>query len=151
MKLTKILLALFLLGFVVACSDDDNGKIDIGPIPLSEWTGSWNDPSHPNYRPDGYNPLEGKWKMIKENGLPVNKDNKCLYEFTSDFILKIYKNEAYQSGNNYQLNNEQVYIFRFTADKDVLYKYRFQMENGVNILIISTGERTYHFTPENDK
>lgn len=40
--------------------DDDNGG---GKEPVEfVWNGDWNDPSDPNYKKDGYNPVKGVWR-----------------------------------------------------------------------------------------
>lgn len=147
MRTNKILFILFLFTFSLACSDDDNVKVETGPIPLSEWEGSWNDPSHPEFKPDGYNPIQGRWKVYMKNGLPVGTTIKIEYEFTSDFIFKVYNNGSYQSDKKYQINDQHYLVEKEGNNTDFLYQYRLKMENGTNNLVVFDGEKTYQFYP----
>lgn len=147
MKLNRILLLFILFASLIACSDDDNSRVETGAIPLSEWKGDWNDPSHPNFKPGGFNPIIGKWKLYLKNGLPVGTSIKLEYEFTSDFIFKIYSNGNYQSASDYQINDKHFLARKSDIDSGVLYQYRFKMIEGTNYLVIFDGEKTYQFSP----
>ena len=51
-------LSLLALSFT-ACGDDDDGGDN-----KFEWRGDWNDPADPHHKPEGYNPIRGKWQKV---------------------------------------------------------------------------------------
>lgn len=115
MKKILAFILLFSLSFaMVSCGSDDDEY---------EWRGNWNDPNDKNYKPEGYNPIEGMWKAGTTG-----------FYFSKDF--KVYKVE-YKSDGSYQMelftdvyiiNDDAFYLtiervikrYRLDAAKDVL-------------------------------
>lgn len=115
MKKILAFILLFSLSFaMVSCGGDDE----------YEWRGNWNDPKDKNYKPEGYNPIEGMWKVGTSG-----------FHFTKDFKvhdMRFHSDGTYQEGlfrDIYIINDE---AFRFTvypetkryrlnATKDTLY------------------------------
>lgn len=79
-KLFCILFTLTLTFGISSCSSDDDNDTD-----QYAWNGDWNNPEDPNYKPNGYNPIVGKWMYTPKTGATPK-----LLEFTSDFHVKRY-------------------------------------------------------------
>lgn len=97
----KLFLFLLILPFAfVACGSDDDKEPtleELAKMPIEEymskdrpfkWNGDWNDPKDPNYKKEGYNPIEGFWI--------VDDKPRLVFRFTEDFKFKqyIYDKEA---------------------------------------------------------
>jgi hypothetical protein len=65
----------------VACDDDEKEY---------NWRGDWNNPSDANYKPAGYNPVQGLWK-IGSRGIFFSKEFRM-------------HNVAFQSDGTYQID-----------------------------------------------
>ncbi|MBN9300307.1 MULTISPECIES: hypothetical protein [Dysgonomonas] len=72
-KLLSIILLLSMSVTFYSCGDDMEEEF--------VWNGDWNDPADPNYKPEGYNPIQGLWRRDTD-------DTRGLY-YSEDF--KIYK------------------------------------------------------------
>lgn len=126
-----------------SCSDDNNDNED-DPLPQN-WKGDWNDPSDPNYKPDGYNPIEGEWLVTKRNN--ADFDKFVLNKFTDKFMWRQClsepesgKDPVYITGVEYMINNEA-----FMSKKDrVLITYRFNADS--TILYITEKDDSYIMT-----
>lgn len=116
-KLFLLLLVLPLAFF--ACGDDDDKDPDKMTIEeyMSEdrpfkWNGDWNDPSDPNYKKDGYNPLaDGSyWQSVKKPDI--------IFLYTKDFKNKIYvydedaKTLKYDNQSFDYIINDKAYQFK---------------------------------------
>lgn len=120
----KLLYFLFIcslcMGFV-SCGGDDE------PDPEPEkfvWNGDWNDPNDKNYKPEGYNPIEGLWRGDNndEYGLYFSKDFKT-------YIVTFFPNGQYLTsgtGMTYTINdkayrNGYTPIYRYEIKDNKLY------------------------------
>lgn len=118
----KLLYFLFIcslcMGFV-SCGGDDE------PEPEPEkfvWNGDWNDPNDPNYKPEGYNPIEGLWRGD-------NNDKYGLY-FSKDFKrygVTFFENDQYiidksGMGSSYTINDKAYRYFDTSA-------YRYEVKD----------------------
>lgn len=122
----KLLYFLFIcslcMGFV-SCGGDDE------PDPEPEkfvWNGDWNDPNDPNYKPEGYNPIEGLWRGTKrpEYGLYFSKDFKM-------YGVTFFENDQYiidksGTGIDYIINDKAFRegytpIYRYEIKDNKLY------------------------------
>ncbi|MBB4037547.1 hypothetical protein GGR21_003464 [Dysgonomonas hofstadii] len=103
------------LGFVACGGDDDEEDNDKDKF---TWNGDWNDPSDPNYKPEEYNPIEGKWR---------NKNDKTKgYEFTEGraaYSLVLYENG---SEDGIRISPDGGYMINNTAfkTKDEIWAYK---------------------------
>lgn len=124
MKKIIYLLLLFTLPLsFISCGDDDD--------PAFVWGGDWNDSTDPNFKPDGYNPIEGLWKLGADSaGFIFTKDFKA-------YSVKYYPNHP---------NNKRVYVktlwkekyaindaaFRFSLNE--MWRYKLEVNKGMLIL-----------------
>lgn len=122
---------LFFFFLFSSCGDDNDG----GEPPLpSNWKGDWNDPSDPNYKSGGYNPIEGEWLVTQKNGSVF--EDFILNKFTDKFMWRQCllepedgKAPVYITGAEYMINNEAfmnkinktIITYRFNSDSTLLY------------------------------
>jgi hypothetical protein len=106
------------MGFV-SCGGDDNDNPE-----NFVWGGDWNDPNDPNYKPEGYNPIQGDW---------VNVDDiSDMLSFSSDRVmygLTLKPNGKYEVVINlgkYEINNK---AFRYGPEGFMAQLYK--IENNV--------------------
>jgi|GEM_PF-1914690 len=110
-KLVSLTLLLLSLWVLQSCSSDDDDNTGGGSTTTFD---DWNDPKSPNYKPNGYNPIEGEWVDF-----PFSYGLKLI--FTSDFQ---YKKSYYENGvwlpasllSTYKINNTT-----FKTDKKIPY------------------------------
>lgn len=141
-KLTYILLTVFLL---TACSSDDNypsPNPDPDPTP-SDWNGDWNDKNDPNYKPEGYNPIEGEWVAYSLNGKNYTesfflKFNDKRYMYQSNEKPEEGKDPVFKTLKEYVINDKA-----FRVGKDTYYRYN--LKN--NALTIFMSPNTWIFKP----
>lgn len=114
--LPLLLICLLCLGFA-SCGKDDEPIVE----EKFTWNGDWNNPTDPNYKPEGYNPIEGKW---------ISDIPKLKYQYyiryTKDFNIidsayyedeGIWKVRIQNINGGYIINNSSFrYIFRLGAD-----------------------------------
>lgn len=141
-KLTYILLTVFLL---TACSSDDNypsPNPDPDPTP-SDWNGDWNDKNDPNYKPEGYNPIEGEWVAYSLNG--KNYTESFFLKFSSDLIMTKSsikpaedKDPVFDDAEKYIINDKG---FRLKQDNYC----RYSLKN--NILTVFISPNTWILKP----
>jgi len=134
-RLLYILFVLFSLGAVtLSCSDDDDG----GEAAFD----NWNDPSSPNYKPQGYNPIRGSWEKYRTS--PLDKRHK--YMFTSEFKYQeaVYMDEEGRWGDemtiaNYTINDKAFKLDRkinYASGKVDVFPYRLVVEDDETVLYI---------------
>lgn len=68
------------------------------------WNGDWNDPADPNFKPGGYNPIQGVWRSDKDEtkGVCFSEDFKC-------YIVTFYSNGLYDKdlfSDKYAINDK---------------------------------------------
>ena len=92
----KLLTLLLLATLCVACSSDDDPKSE-----TFVWNGDWNDPKDPNYKPEGYNPIEGEWQSDS------NPNFKKRFTSSFEHIIIRYVNDTWKEGDPapYIINN----------------------------------------------
>lgn len=107
------------VGFT-ACGGDDEPE----PEKPFTWNGDWNDPNDPNYKPEGYNPIQGDW---------VNVDDiSDMLSFSSDRVmygLTLKPNGKYEVVINlgkYEINNK---AFRYGPEGFMAQLYK--IENNI--------------------
>ncbi|MDR1504879.1 MAG: hypothetical protein LBT43_20715, partial [Prevotella sp.] len=71
-----IFICILCVGFT-ACGGDDEPEPE--PEKPFTWNGDWNDSNDPNYKPEGYNPIEGDWQLLKDPDIRMI--------FTKDFVI----------------------------------------------------------------
>ena len=87
------------------------------------WNGDWNDPNDPNFKPEGYNPIEKVWRF--------NWDTDRGICFSEDF--KVYNVYFHPNGkytmvlwyDKYSINDK---AFMFNPLSSDIYRYK--IENG---------------------
>lgn len=126
-KLFYIFLSSFLL---TACGGDDNYPT------LSEWNGDWNDKNDKNYKPEGYNPIEGEWQAYSLNGKGYTDHYYIKFSSTLNMSeSKVKPNEGkdpiYSDIKKYIINNK---AFRIGYNND----YKYNITNNVLTLINSS-------------
>ncbi|MFR9166833.1 MAG: hypothetical protein ACLVKO_11675 [Dysgonomonas sp.] len=101
------LILLLIIPFFITNCDDDNEDPD-----TSEWLGDWNNPTDPNYKPNGYNPIVGEWLVTNINGNPAT--SFLAHRFSSDFLWgqsttrpEAGKDPVYTDNGKYIVNNKQ--------------------------------------------
>lgn len=117
-KLLSFILLLTLSLTFVACGGDDDEKKEPEKF---VWGGDWNDPSDPNYKPEGYNPIQGLWKRDSD-------ETKGAY-FSEDF--KDYKVTFFENGGNIKdLFKDKYYIndkaFRYSDTTTDTWRYKIE-------------------------
>lgn len=125
----KLLYFLFIcslcMGFV-SCGGDDE------PEPEPEkfvWNGDWNDPNDPNYKPEGYNPIEGLWRGD-------NNDEYGLY-FSNDF--RTYIVTFFPNGQHLTSGTGMTYIINDKAYRhDVATMYKYETKDDKLYLVSQT-------------
>lgn len=103
-----IFICILCVGFT-ACGGDDDPKED-----EFVWNGNWNDPNDKNYKPEGYNPIQGVWRRNDdpERGLYFTEDCKRYRVlFYDDGTYEIERGE---SGTKYEINNT---AFRYSINQ----------------------------------
>ncbi|MBF0647739.1 MULTISPECIES: hypothetical protein [Dysgonomonas] len=104
------------VGFTACGGDDDDPKEE-----EFVWNGNWNDPNDKNYKPEGYNPIQGVWQRDDDPsiGMYLSKDFK-------DYYVTFYSNGEYKIESvfkdNYQINNT---AFRYSPNE----VYKWEIEN----------------------
>lgn len=90
------------LGFAACGSDDEKDEPEKPEEKPFVWNGDWNDPEDPNYKPEGYNPIEGVWRSDEDpdRGLLFDKDFNA-------YILTFFDGRGYtkELWNDYVINN----------------------------------------------
>jgi len=117
----KLLSLILLLGLSLAfysCGGDDDKEDE-----KFVWNGDWNDPDDPNYKPEGYNPIQGLWRSVKDNtyGLYYSKDFKG-YRVNFSATGDNYSIDG--TGIKYQLNDKAYkndFYYRYRIEGDFLY------------------------------
>lgn len=109
-----------------SCGDDDKTEEFV-------WNGDWNDPDDPNYKPEGYNPIQGLWKRDDDGtkGLYYSEDFKIyqVYFTSSGYIEKdlwreyVINDKAYMATNNekwrYKIEGNALKItYKMNSDDD---------------------------------
>lgn len=140
-KLLYFAFVLFSLSMVVSCGDSDDDGDD------TEKFDDWNDPKSPNYKPGGYNPIEGEWR---------HKASEGKYYFTEDFKIKATSigNDGKWSTNwsflaTYKINDKE---FLTSSGLDIFggggteFTYTLEKEDGVDVLIVRQNYKYYRVT-----
>lgn len=86
------------------------------------WNGDWNDPNDPNFKPEGYNPIEGVWRFNwdTDRGICFSEDFKVYIMYISIPMESILWNCG-----------EKKYIINDKAFKNLPNEiYRYKIENG---------------------
>jgi len=92
-KLLSLALVFALSLAFSSCSDDEK---------VYNWRGNWNDPNDANYKPAGYNPVKGMWKIL----------DKGLY-FSDEFRIH---DVVYHADGTYQIDTfKDTYIINDEA------------------------------------
>lgn len=132
-KIFYIFLSSFLL---TACGSDDNYPAPNPDPTPSDWNGDWNDKNDKNYKPEGYNPIEGEWQAYSLNGKEYT--DHYYIKFSSDLNMSESKvkpaedkDPTYPDLKKYVINNTA-----FRVGKDNFYKYN--IKNNVLTLINSS-------------
>lgn len=101
------------VGFT-ACGEDDDPKEE-----EFLWNGDWNDPNDRNYKPEGYNPIQGIWKRDNERGLYFSED-RIAYDvyFLSNGSYVIENGSG--SGSKYTINNT---AFKYSHSQNTIFKW----------------------------
>lgn len=128
-KLFALVLIFSLSLTFFSCSDDEQ---------VYNWRGNWNDPKDPNYKADGYNPIEGMWR-IGERGLYFSKDFKVhdvTYHEGGKFQIGLYKDiyiindeafryQTYPQTIRYKVEGDKLYISEYLFNDDWAIYTRF--------------------------
>lgn len=89
------------------------------------WNGDWNDPNDPNFKPEGYNPIEGVWRRVNTTlGVKYTEDFKV-------YTLTFYSFDGYDEKyvGNYVINDKAYKLVtsettrRYKVEGDVLTIY----------------------------
>lgn len=104
------------VGFTACGGDDDDPKEE-----EFVWNGDWNDPNDRNYKPEGYNPIQGVWQRDDDPSIGM-----YLSEDFKDYYVTFYSNGEYKIGavfsDNYQINNT---AFRYSPSR----VFKWEIEN----------------------
>ncbi|NDV96568.1 hypothetical protein D0T84_16835 [Dysgonomonas sp. 521] len=120
-KLLTIILMLSLSVAFGACSSDDDKTEEF------VWNGNWNDPSDLNYKPNGYNPIQGLWRKVEGDIGFYNSDDFKTYQIK--FLANGDYTQNFYSG---YIINDKAFKYTDTSDKgawrykvegDLLYIY----------------------------
>ena len=115
MKKIFSLLLLISLSFAFSSCGGDEEQV-------YNWRGDWNDPKDANYKPEGYNPIKGLWKLY-DRGYYFSDDFKMhtvVYHSDGTHQIALYK-------DLYMINDEafryKVYpqTIRYKVEGDKLY------------------------------
>lgn len=120
-KLLSIILLLSLSVAFYSCGDDMEEEMK-KPQEFV-WNGDWNDPADPNFKPEGFNPIEGVWRF--------NWDTDRGICFSEDF--KVYNVYFHPNGkytmelryDKYSINDK---AFMYNPLSSDIRRYR--IENG---------------------
>ena len=94
-----------------------------------KWKGDWNDPENADYKPEGYNPLLGTWKVTidgetTENGWIFNKDRE-------------WADNAGGMGAFLPFEINDIGILLKTSVGEAYYKYSVATENGLEVVYLT--------------
>ncbi|MDU1904603.1 MAG: hypothetical protein E6772_07460 [Dysgonomonas sp.] len=110
-KLVSFALLLFSLCMVLpSCSSDDDDNTGGGSTTTFD---DWNDPKSPNYKPNGYNPIEGNWLMKNGSYTVVFSDS---FEFRETHYSAGELEDPSKLLSTYKINNTT-----FKTDKKIPY------------------------------
>ena len=120
-KLLSIILLLSLSIAFYSCGDDMEEEMK-KPQEFV-WNGDWNDPADPNFKPEGYNPIQGVWRSDKDEtkGVCFSEDFKC-------YIVTFYSNGLYGKTlfrSKYTINDKA-----YSLDPPTREFWRYKIENG---------------------
>ena len=149
MKKLFLLLLVLPLAFY-ACGDDDSKEPkeptpeELDKMTIEEymskdrpfkWNGDWNDAKDPNYKKEGYNPIEGFW-IADSNPIVVfrfSEDHKySRYDYDKE--AKTLKNPDY--GFKYVINN-RVFRFNVTGNEEGESHSAYGLNNTGKILYLN--------------
>jgi len=108
------------LGFV-GCGDDDEE-----PLTEFKWNGDWNDENDLNYKPEGYNPIEGLWRSQddKSKGYFFGESRSA---WTATFNengtvdrIRISPNEGYIINNTGVKIKDEIWAYKVDATGKIL-------------------------------
>ncbi|MFT4170454.1 MAG: hypothetical protein QM653_15150 [Dysgonomonas sp.] len=133
----KKIFYIFLFSFLLtACGSDDNYPAPNPDPTPSDWNGDWNDKNDKNYKPEGYNPIEGEWQAYSLNGKEYTdhyyikfSDKRYMYEYTKKPAEG--KDPVFNSFREYIINDKA-----FKAKTDLYYTYN--LKNNILTLINSS-------------
>jgi len=92
-----VMMAAVMVSFAACSSDDPNEE----PEKPFVWNGDWNDPNDPNYKPEGYNPIQGLWRNLDPNKLSAYFSDDFIY-YTVQFVDGIPIKDKY---SKYKIND----------------------------------------------
>lgn len=107
------------VGFTACGGDDDDPKEE-----EFVWNGDWNDPNDRNYKPEGYNPIQGVWQRDDdpERGFYFSEDCvECDVTFFDNGTYVIASNPIFCA--KYIINNT---AFRYTSAIELTYKWEIE-------------------------
>ena len=118
----KLLTLLLLATLFVACSSDDDPKSE-----TFVWNGDWNDPADPNYKPQGYNPIEGEWMDDEVNQFRII--------FGGDLTYSTYRTDQESASNSgYFQINDKAYKTQNSVGQWLTSEYHVYQEGSVTKL-----------------
>lgn len=134
----KLLYFLFIcslcMGFV-SCGGDDEPEPE--PEKPFTWNGDWNDPNDKNYKPEGYNPIEGVWQLEKDKTRGFRFSNRLELYIVS--FLTDGKYTESLNNDRYEINDtayRSMSIIRYKLIDGKLYIYPHQSkDDNMSILI----------------
>lgn len=80
------------------------------------WNGDWNDPNDPNFKPEGYNPIQGVWRRVNTTlGVKYTEDFKV-------YTLTFYSFDGYDEKyvGNYVINDK---AYKY-GNADIIERYK---------------------------
>lgn len=124
-KLLPIFLLLTLSFAFSACGDSDEKEEKEEKEPFV-WGGDWNDPSDPNYKSDGYNPIKGLWRNDSDrtNGIYFSEDFKAyrVYFFPDWGNMKtLFRDKYIINDKAYSLDPPDREFWRFKIEGNRFY------------------------------
>lgn len=126
MKKIFYLLILCVLPLCLAsCGDDDDDKGD-----KFVFGGDWNNPEHPNYHPEGYNPIQGVWEETTK-GLMRDWYTSDYEVWSASATVGWKYTIQMDSGTRYEINNT---AYRCYFGRWKTFEYRILRENGKTYL-----------------
>lgn len=140
----KKIFYIFLFSFLLtACGSDDNYPAPNPDPTPSDWNGDWNDKNDKNYKPEGYNPIEGEWQAYSLNGKEYT--DHYYIKFSDERYMYEYKKKP-EEGKDPVFNTLKQYIINdkaFRAGKNEYYKYN--LKN--NVLTLTNSSNTWLLKP----
>lgn len=128
-KLLSIILLISLSVTSYSCGDD---KEEEKPQEFV-WNGDWNDPADPNFKPEGFNPIEGVWRF--------NWDTDRGICFSEDF--KVYNVYFHPNGKYTMELWREKYIINDKAFKN--------LPNEINRYKVKNNKLQYTYELEKDE